>query len=246
MTMARAIAFDDTDLVIDLSEVTFMDAATVAVMVRAEAFLRDRSRSLTFRSPSTHARRVLGVGGLAELVDPGPTDRTQVTRTAGAFASWVEAPTTEGADQRGEGSSPQLCRAADLAGRVTSPRGGASADAHATAAKPTTSVSGRGGFELSASQIGIVTAGPGPSTAHDSAVLATIAAAYDVGAKSGSISLRSHDLLRQLHRSASVLREATARIEKEVRAHPDAATGRDALALLDEVRQIGLFYEGSI
>jgi hypothetical protein len=39
---------------------------------------------------------------------------------------------------------------------------------------------------------------------------------------------------------------ATARVEKEVRTHPDAATGREALALLDEVRQIGLFYEGSI
>ena len=73
LTMARAIAFDDTDLVIDLSEVTFMDAATVEVMIRAEAFLRDRSRSLTLRSPSTHARRVLGVGGLTGLVDPGPT-----------------------------------------------------------------------------------------------------------------------------------------------------------------------------
>ena len=79
-------------------------------------------------------------------------------------------------------------------------------------------------------------------------MLATIAAAYDLAAKSGSISLRFHDLLRQLHRSASVLREATARIEKEVRTHPDAATAGDALALLDGVRQIGLFYfyEGSV
>ena len=169
-----------------------------------------------------------------------------MTRTAGALASWVEAPTTDGADQRGEGSSPQPCRAADLAGRVTSPRGGTSADAHHTAEKRTTSLIGRGGLELSASQIGTVTAGPRLSTAHDSAVLATIAAAYDVAATSGSISLRSHDLLRRLHRSASVLREATARVEKEVRTHPDAATARDALALLDEVRQIGLFYEGSV
>jgi anti-anti-sigma factor len=72
MTMARAIAFDDTDLVVDLSEVTFMDATTVTVMVRAEAFLRGRWRSLTLRSPSTQAWRVLGVGGLAELVDPQP------------------------------------------------------------------------------------------------------------------------------------------------------------------------------
>ena len=72
MTVARAIALDDADLVIDLSEVTFMDAATVEVMVRAEAFLRDRSRSLTLRSPSSHAWRVLGVAGLAELVDARP------------------------------------------------------------------------------------------------------------------------------------------------------------------------------
>ncbi len=124
---------------------------------------------------------------------------------------------------------------------MTSPRGGAPADAHHPAEEHTTS--GRGGLDLSASQIGTVTAGSRPSTAHDSAVLATIAAAYDLGAKSGSVSLRSHDLLRQLHRSASVLREATARVEKEVRTHPDAGPARNALALLDEVRQIGIFYD---
>ncbi len=77
-------------------------------------------------------------------------------------------------------------------------------------------------------------------------MLATIAAVYELAAESGSLSLRSHDLLRRLHRSASVLREATSRVEKEVRTHPDAAAARDALALLDEVRQIGLFYEGSV
>jgi anti-anti-sigma factor len=77
LTVARAIAFDHTDLVIDLSEVTFMDAATVAVMIRADAFLRDRSRYLTLRSPSTHARQVLEVGGLAELVDPRPATATR-------------------------------------------------------------------------------------------------------------------------------------------------------------------------
>ena len=166
--------------------------------------------------------------------------------TAGALAGCVEAPQPREPTEFGEGSSPQPGRAADLASLVTSPKGGASADAHHTAEKRTTSMIDRGGLERSASQIGTVTAGPRPSTAHDSAVLATIAAAYDLAAKSGSISLRSHDLLRRLHRSASVLREATARVEKEVRTHPDAAAARDALALLDEVRQIGLFYEGSV
>jgi len=73
MTLARAIAFDDADLVVDLSEVTFMDAATIEVMIRAKAFLRDRSRSLTVRPPSTHAWRVLGEVALADLVGPRPT-----------------------------------------------------------------------------------------------------------------------------------------------------------------------------
>jgi hypothetical protein len=148
--------------------------------------------------------------------------------------------------QRAQRSSPQPFGVADLAGRVTSPREGASVDAHHTTEERFTSLIGRGGLELSASQIGTAAAGRRPSTAHDSAVLATVAAAYDVAAKSGSLSLRSHDLLRRLHRSASVLRDATARVEKEVRTHPDAAAARDALALLDEVRQIGLFYEGSV
>ncbi len=72
LAVARSIALDDSDLVIDLSEVTFMDAATVEVMGRAEAFLRDRSRSLTLRSPPTHVWRALTVAGLAGLVDPRP------------------------------------------------------------------------------------------------------------------------------------------------------------------------------
>ena len=53
ITVARTIEVDDTDLIIDLSEVTVMDTATVEVIIRAEAFLQERSRSLTLRSPST-------------------------------------------------------------------------------------------------------------------------------------------------------------------------------------------------
>ena len=54
-TMARAIALDDGDLVVDLSGVDFMDAATVGVIVRARDFLELQSRSLTLRAPSTCA-----------------------------------------------------------------------------------------------------------------------------------------------------------------------------------------------
>jgi anti-anti-sigma factor len=63
-TMARAIAFDDGDVVVDLSAVDFMSASTVGVLVQARDFLQKRSRSLTLRSPSTRALRVLGLCGV--------------------------------------------------------------------------------------------------------------------------------------------------------------------------------------
>src|SRR5687768_658417 len=68
-TMARAIARDDADLVVDLSEVQFMGAATVGVIVRAQELLGLRSRSLALRSPSRCARRILDLCGHADLLD---------------------------------------------------------------------------------------------------------------------------------------------------------------------------------
>ena len=64
-TMARAIAFDDGDVMVDLSAVDFMGASTIGVLVRARKILRRQSRSLTLRSPSTRALRVLGLCHLA-------------------------------------------------------------------------------------------------------------------------------------------------------------------------------------
>jgi anti-anti-sigma regulatory factor len=48
-----------------------MDAATNGVIVRARSGLRLRSRSLTLRSPSPSARRILDICGLTYLLDPG-------------------------------------------------------------------------------------------------------------------------------------------------------------------------------
>jgi anti-sigma B factor antagonist len=73
-TLARAIALDDADLIVDLSGVRFMDASTIGVIVRACNILRLRSRTLVLRSPSALARRVLEVCGLAVLVDPQPVN----------------------------------------------------------------------------------------------------------------------------------------------------------------------------
>lgn len=70
--MASAIARDDGDVVVDLSGVDFMDASTVGVVLRARMVLDARSRAMTLRSPSTRARRILDVLGLAGSSSPGP------------------------------------------------------------------------------------------------------------------------------------------------------------------------------
>jgi anti-anti-sigma factor len=71
--MLRAIEHDDPDLTLDLSEVTFIDAATVGTIIRTLEFLRFWSRSLTLRSPSRCVRRVLE---LCDLVDLGRSEAT--------------------------------------------------------------------------------------------------------------------------------------------------------------------------
>jgi anti-anti-sigma factor len=70
--MARAISLDDADLVVDLSAVEFMDAATVRLFIRAREFLARRSRTLTLRSPSRRARHLLDVCGLDDHLDRHP------------------------------------------------------------------------------------------------------------------------------------------------------------------------------
>src|ERR1700728_4401693 len=73
-TLAGAMACDGADLVIDLSGVEFIDAATVGVMVRAGNYLRGRSRSLVLRGPSRGTRRVLDLCRLAGSVEGGAAE----------------------------------------------------------------------------------------------------------------------------------------------------------------------------
>lgn len=86
-TLARAIALEDTDLVVDLTGVSFMDGSTLRVLLRAQEFLTRRQRSFTLRAPRSCARLVLGSCGLAGLIEPAPV--------GGALASWVDIPTTD-------------------------------------------------------------------------------------------------------------------------------------------------------
>jgi anti-sigma B factor antagonist len=105
--MAGAIALDDADVVVDLSGVQFMDAATVGVIIRAREFLRLRSRSLALRSPSISARRVVDLCCLADLVDPPPVVTTGVTESASALGTWVAVRATERIDPRADAPAPK-------------------------------------------------------------------------------------------------------------------------------------------
>ena len=90
--MARAVTLDDTDVVVDLSGVDFMDASTVGAIIRTRNLLSTRSRSLHVRAPSTRARRLLEVCHLADLVEP---DRSGDALDRGsALATWVAVPAT--------------------------------------------------------------------------------------------------------------------------------------------------------
>jgi anti-anti-sigma factor len=82
-TLAQAVALDEADLVIDLSQVQFMDAATISVILRTRNALHPRSRSLTLRSPWGLTRRVLDLCGLTDLIDADPADARPAPVTTG-------------------------------------------------------------------------------------------------------------------------------------------------------------------
>ena len=73
-TLTRAIELAHTDLVVDLSEVEFMGAATVTVVLQAAELLRQQARSLTVRNPSRCALRVLELCDLTPLVESAPAN----------------------------------------------------------------------------------------------------------------------------------------------------------------------------
>ena len=109
---SAAIALAETDLVVDLSEVSFMDAATVSVIVRATVFLRDHGRVLRLRDPSPCARRILGICDLDSLIEPEAE-----AIPVGALESWVAVPPV--ATERD--GRPMAADAALTAAEVTTP-----------------------------------------------------------------------------------------------------------------------------
>ena len=73
--LARAVIEGDGGVVVDVTGVEFMGAATVGVIVRARAALLQHSRVLVVRAPSSGpARRILELCGLGALVEPAVAD----------------------------------------------------------------------------------------------------------------------------------------------------------------------------
>ena len=68
-TLASASSAHGGDLIVDLSGVTFISAATVGLLVTHWSSLRRQSRTLTLRSPSKFTRRVLDLCGLTRLIE---------------------------------------------------------------------------------------------------------------------------------------------------------------------------------
>jgi anti-anti-sigma factor len=70
--LAGAAALGDGDVVVDLSGVTFMDAAIIGALLDGRNGLRSQARALLVRVPSRPARSVLAMCGLMGLIDSRP------------------------------------------------------------------------------------------------------------------------------------------------------------------------------
>lgn len=93
------------DVVIDLAEIEFMDASTIDAIVRCRRLLAEEGRRLSLRGPQRVARRVIGVCGLASLIeDPGGTPAAAEAHSA--IETWVQIPSRRRIDshpsRRGE------------------------------------------------------------------------------------------------------------------------------------------------
>jgi anti-anti-sigma factor len=117
--LARAVALDRLGLVLDLSEVRFMSASTLGVVVAARELLGRQSRSLTVRSPSAFVRRIISVCGLDDLF--GPSTQKECGGTGEALGSWVVAvPVAEAAEREPDiSSAPTPVRLPTDAGHAT-------------------------------------------------------------------------------------------------------------------------------
>ncbi len=117
LILARAIRDDDGgDVVIDLSELDFISVSTLGVLVRAQAYLRRRSRSMTVRAPNARILRTLRICGLEDILGVGVGAQPENEVYIGAIPGPVHS--GEPPDLRASSAPTEL----SAAYQVTSPR----------------------------------------------------------------------------------------------------------------------------
>lgn len=65
----RGVELSRRDVVIDLAEVAFMDAAALRVLICSDRRLQATGRRLTLRNASGSPKRVLAVAGLSDIFE---------------------------------------------------------------------------------------------------------------------------------------------------------------------------------
>ena len=71
--LASAVACETANVVVDLSEVRFINAATIRVLTAAGDFMSGQGRTFAMRSPTRGARRILDLCGVGCPVEPEGT-----------------------------------------------------------------------------------------------------------------------------------------------------------------------------
>lgn len=69
----RLIAGDAPELVVDLTEVRYIDSVGIGTLMEAWITLRKQSRRLRIYGATAHVRRVFTILGLGKLLDGTPT-----------------------------------------------------------------------------------------------------------------------------------------------------------------------------
>jgi anti-anti-sigma factor len=87
-TLAAAVNTTDSDVIIDLSAVDFMSAATTGVIVSMRETLRTEERTLVVRAPSPCVRHVLELCDLSSIIGDSPRRKPDDS----ALSTWVEVP----------------------------------------------------------------------------------------------------------------------------------------------------------
>lgn len=100
----NAVDNSDADVLVDLTEVEFMDCSTLRALVSGRAMLTQRSRRLTVHvSPLAFAHRIFMLCGLGDMVET--TTAARQPDVATALETWVEVPRS--APDPGLGGDPR-------------------------------------------------------------------------------------------------------------------------------------------